>query len=80
MIFEHYQVRKTIFSLKYTDFARILRCHSRLDPIQPKQVTLLILETKTDDSFPSGQFKMCRFSMPYKYDRDSVGGGLSFNI
>ena len=80
MILGHYQVRKTIFSLKRTDFARILRCHSRLYPIQPKQVALLILETKTDDSFPSGQFKMCRFSMPYQYDRDSVGGGLSFNI
>ena len=26
---------------------------------------LLISETKLDDSFPSGQFKICGFSMPY---------------
>ena len=35
---------------------------------------LLISETKLDDSFPSGQFKICGFSMPYRYDRDSMGG------
>ena len=37
---------------------------------------LLISETKLDDSFLSGQFKICGFSMPYQYDRDSMGGGL----
>ena len=26
---------------------------------------ILISETKLDDSFPSGQFKICGFSMPY---------------
>ena len=31
---------------------------------------LLISETKLDDSFPSGQFKICGFSMPYRYDRN----------
>ena len=35
---------------------------------------LLISETKQDDSFPSGQFKICGFSMPYQYDRNSMDG------
>ena len=37
---------------------------------------LLISETKLDDSFPSGQFKIRGFSMPYQYNRNSMGGGL----
>ena len=41
---------------------------------------LLISETKLDDSFPSGQFKICRFSIPYRFDRNSMGGGLLLYI
>ena len=41
---------------------------------------LLISETKLDHSFPSCQFKICGFSMPYRFDRDSMGGGLLFYI
>ena len=41
---------------------------------------LLISETKLDDSFPSGQFKICGFTMPYRYDRNSMGGGLLLYI
>ena len=41
---------------------------------------LLISETKLDDSFPSGQFKICGFSMPYRYERNSMGGGLLLYI
>ena len=36
----------------------------------------IISETKLDDSFTSGQFKIRGFSMPYRYDRNSVDGGL----
>ena len=42
--------------------------------------TLLISEIKLDDSFPSSQFKICGFSMPYRYDRNSKGGGLLLDI
>ena len=42
--------------------------------------TLLISETKLDDSFPSGQFEIGEFSMPYRYDRNSMGGGLLLYI
>ena len=41
---------------------------------------LLISETKLDDSFPSGQFTICGFGMPYRYDRNSMGGGLLLYI
>ena len=37
---------------------------------------LLISETKVDDSFTSGQFKIRGFSMSYRYDRNSMDGGL----
>ena len=36
---------------------------------------LLASETKLDDSFPSYRLKICGFSMPYRYHRDSAGGG-----
>ena len=35
---------------------------------------LLIPEIKQDESFPSGQ--LCGFSMPYRCDRNPMGGGL----
>ena len=40
----------------------------------------LISETKLDDSFPSPQFLIKRFSAPYRFDRNSKGGGLLFYI
>ena len=33
-----------------------------------------------DDSFPSDQFNICGFSMAYRYDRNSMGGGLLLYI
>ena len=41
---------------------------------------LLISGTNLYDSFSSGEFKICEFSMPYRYDRDSVSGGLLLYI
>ena len=40
----------------------------------------LISKTKLNDSFPSFQFKICDFSMPYRYDRNSMGGGILLYI
>ena len=37
---------------------------------------LLISETKLDDSYPSAQFSLNGFKEPYRYDRNSRGGGL----
>ena len=41
---------------------------------------LLISETKLDDSFPTAQFQMKGFSVPYRYDRNGEGGGLKLLI
>ena len=40
----------------------------------------LISETKLDDSFPTVQFQMKGFSVPYRYDRSGKGGGLLLYI
>ena len=40
----------------------------------------LISETKLDDSFHSAQFLIKGFSAPYRFDRNSKGGGLLFYI
>ena len=37
---------------------------------------LVITETKLDSSFPSSQFKIEGFSMPYRCDRNRLGGGV----
>ena len=37
---------------------------------------LLISETKLDDSFPSGQFKICGYGMPYQNDANAMSIGL----
>ena len=41
---------------------------------------LLISETKIDDSFPTNQFQIKSFSLPYRLDRDCNGGGLLLYI
>ena len=41
---------------------------------------LLISETKLDDSFPTAQFQMKGFSVPYRYGRNGKGGGLLLYI
>ena len=40
----------------------------------------MISETKLDDSFPSSQFLIKGFSVPYRFDRNSNGGGLFLYI
>ena len=40
----------------------------------------LISEIKLDDSFPSGQFKICGFIIPYRFHRDPMVGGISLYI
>ena len=41
---------------------------------------LLISETKLDDSFPTTQFQMEGFIVPYRYDRNGKGGVLLLYI
>ena len=46
------------------------------DQIKCNLDVLLVLETKIDDSFPTGNFVIDGFSTPYRLDRNSNGGGL----
>ena len=41
---------------------------------------ILLSETKLDDSFPSAQFILKGYGVPYRFDRNSKGGGLLFYI
>ena len=46
-----------------------------------KYVDILILtETKLGDSFPTSQFMVDGFSMPYRQDRNRNGGGIMIYI
>ena len=65
--------------------------HVNINPIRNKFDSLiylldrnidifLISETKLDDSFPSVQFKIEGFTIPYRYDRNDTGGGLLLYI
>ena len=37
---------------------------------------LMVSETKLDSSFPQAQFRMERYVPPFRYDRNSHGGGI----
>ena len=47
-----------------------------LDQIKGNIDVLFVSETKTDDSFPNGNFLIDGFSTPYRLDRNSHVGGL----
>ena len=47
-----------------------------VDQVKGNIDVLMISETKIDDSSPLGNFLTCRFSKPYRLDRDSLGGGI----
>ena len=54
---------------------------SQLQEIVVKYVDILILtETKLDDSFPTSQFMLDGFSMPYRQDRNRNGCGIIIYI
>ena len=42
--------------------------------------TLMVSETKIDDTFPQSQFLMEGFSKPYRLDRTGKGGGILLYI
>ena len=47
-----------------------------VDQIKGKVDLLMVSETKLDENFPQGQFKISGFSRPFKLDRNSNGGGI----
>ena len=44
--------------------------------IRGKVDILMISETKIDESFPLGQFKVNGFNAPFRLDRNINGGGI----
>ena len=47
-----------------------------VDQIKGKVDVLIVSETKLNESFPQGQFKISGFSWPFRLDRNSNGGGI----
>ena len=41
---------------------------------------LMVLEKKLDSSFPQAQFRMEGYALPFRYDRNSHGGGIPLFI
>ena len=44
--------------------------------VKDKVDILILTETKLDDSFPTDQFKIDGFSIPYRQNRNRHGGGI----
>ena len=54
---------------------------SQLKLITEKYIdTLVITKTKPDSSFSSSQFIIEGFSMPYRCDRNRLGGGVIIHV
>ena len=49
---------------------------SLVDQIKGNVDILVISETKLDESFPVGQFKIPGFATPFRRDRNEFGGGI----
>ena len=49
---------------------------SLVDQIKGNIDILVISETKLDESFPVGQFKIPGFATPFRRDRNELGGGI----
>ena len=79
--------RSVLNSLRKDNLDKVIFAHLSINSIRNKfdylseqirgNVDILLLsETKTDDSFPQGQFVIDEFSAPYRLDRNCFGGGL----
>ena len=57
-------------------YSLIYKFESLAEVIRGKVDTLLVSETKIDESFPLGQFESNRFNPTFKLNRNSNGGGI----
>ena len=48
--------------------------------VKDKLDILLVSETKVDESFPSSQFAIEGFNVPFRLDRNSSGGGITLFV
>ena len=74
-------------SVRRKNLSRIIFAHLNINSLRNKFDTLVhqikgnvdvlvISETKLDESFPEGQFKIPGFATPFRRDRNEFGGGI----
>ena len=77
---------ETLKAIRKHNLNRIVVAHLHINSLRNKsdylieQITgnidiLMILETKLDSSFPTGQFLVNGYSEPFRIDQNSQGGG-----
>ena len=77
--------------LRLNNLNRLVIGKLNIDPLQgkfdqskliiKKNIDVLVItETKLDSSFPNSQFMIERFSMPYRFDRNRFGGGVTVYV
>ena len=75
----------TLKSLRKVNLNKVIFAHLNInstrnefellsEQIKGNVEVLIVSETKTDDSFPVGQFLIERFCTPYRVDGNSKGG------
>ena len=52
------------------------KCNLLAEQVTGNTDVLMISETKIDENFPVGNFLLPIFSVPYRSDSDSKGGGI----
>ena len=62
--------------VRYLNINSLSNKFEALQFIINRNLDILLSETKLDDSFPSAQFMLKNFGIPYRLDRNSNGGGL----
>ena len=72
-------INKVIFAHLNTNSIR-KKFEFLAEQVKGKIEILMISETKTDQSFPQGNFLIDGFSSSYKLDRESKGGGIMLYV
>ena len=67
--------------IAYLNIKSIRNKFEQLECLVSKNVDVLIVaETKLDDTFPTGQFLLPGFKVPFRLDRNKNGGGILANV
>ena len=84
---DEYVIFKSLRDIRIKNLNRIVFAHLNINSLRNKFDLLtdlimgnadvsVISETKLDDSFPAGQFKIPGFASPFRLDRNQNGGGI----
>ena len=83
----HFEVSNTMSEIRIKNLNNIIIGHLHVNSLRNKfdsltaiiknYVDIIVLtETKLDDSYPTSQFKIERYSKPFRHDRNTDGGGI----